>query len=273
MLTTNQLKDIENLQKEVESHDDLQLKLNWEILTNRESDQLDFLQYENDDLVAFLGVYAFGSTAEVTGMVKPSERRKGHFTQLFKDAMAIVKRNDFKKVLLNAPASSKGAKEFLKNQAATYGFTEHQMQWQPQSLEVSDGFNLRHATTDDRDMRVRLDVECFGVSQEDALSTESRIDGDGDTDMLMIDVNEETIGKIRVKREFGQSWIYGFSILPEHQGKGIGSKVLRYVVKQQSEAGYSVHLEVETKNAHALNLYESVGFKVFHAQDYYIYNG
>ncbi len=45
--------------------------------------------------------------------------------------------------------------------------------------------------------------------------------------MLMIDVNEETIGKIRVKREEGQAGIYGFSILPEQQGKGIGRKVLR----------------------------------------------
>ena len=273
MLTTDQLKDIENLQKEVEVHDGLQLKLNWEMLTNRESDELDFLHYENDDLIAFIGIYAFGSTAEVTGMVKPGARRKGHFTRLFNNAMARVKRYGYKKVLLNAPSSSEGAKIFLKNQAATYGFTEHQMQWQPQSLEVSEGFSLRHATIDDLDMRVRLDVECFGVSQEDALSTESRIDGDVDTDMLMIEVKGETIGKIRVKREFGQSWIYGFSIFPEHQGRGVGSKVLRYVVKQQSKAGHSVHLEVETKNAHALNLYETVGFKVFHAQDYYIYNG
>lgn len=271
MLTTRQLQDIERLQKEVETHDELQLKLNWEMLRARESDQLDFLHYENDELIAFLGLYAFGSTVEVTGMVKPSERRKGHFTKLFVDAMATAKQIGYKKVLLNAPASSDAAKEFLKKQGATYKFSEHQMEWQPQTLDASSGFVLRQATVADLDTRIRLDVEAFDVPLEDAKAMESRIDGDEDTDMLMIDVKDETIGKIRVKREDGQAWIYGFSILPEHQGKGIGRKVLRHIVKKQSEGGHSVHLEVETKNAHALSLYESVGFKVVHAQDYYTY--
>ncbi|WP_075618604.1 GNAT family N-acetyltransferase [Paenisporosarcina indica] len=271
MLTTRQLHDIEQLRKEVETHDGLQLKLNWEMLRNRESDQLDFLYYENDELIAFLGLYAFGSTVEVTGMVKPRERRKGHFTKLFVDAMAVAKQVGYKKILLNAPASSDSAKEFLKKQGASYKLSEHQMQWQPQSLDAATGFVLRQATIADLGMRIRLDVEAFDVPLEDATAMERRIDGDEDTDMFMIDLNDETIGKIRVKREDGQAWIYGFSILPEHQGKGIGRKVLRHIVKQQSEAGHTVHLEVETKNAHALSLYESIGFKVVHAQDYYTY--
>ncbi|WP_415639930.1 GNAT family N-acetyltransferase [Paenibacillus lupini] len=65
--------------------------------------------------------------------------------------------------------------------------------------------------------------------------------------------------------------MYGFAILPEYQGKGIGRKVLRRVINEQSSAGYSLHLDVETKNDHALGLYESVGFKAVHAQDYYTY--
>jgi len=271
MLTTRQLQDIENLQKEVEAYDDLQMKLNWEMLRTRDSNQLDFFHYEGEELIAFIGVYAFGSTAEVTGMVKPGERRKGHFMQLFKEAMAIAKQNGFKRILLNAPASSAAAKVFLANQGANYGFSEHQMQWQPRELEEMEGIILLQATVEDKDMRVRLDMEAFALAEEDARAMNSRVDGEEDTDMLMIVVNEEVVGKIRVKREEGEAWIYGFAILPEQQGKGIGRRVLRKVVKQQSEAGHTVHLEVETKNAHALNLYESVGFKAVHAQDYYTY--
>lgn len=74
-----------------------------------------------------------------------------------------------------------------------------------------------------------------------------------------------------MSRKDGEAWIYGFAILPEHQGKGIGSKVLRQVIKEESSAGYSVHLEVETKNDQALGLYKAVGFKVVHSQDYYTY--
>lgn len=275
MLTTKQLLDIETLQKECEAYDHLQLKLNWEMLRNRKTDQLDFLHYENDELVAFLGLYAFGSTVEVCGMVKPSERRKNHFSRLFQLGMTTAKQMGFKKILLNAPASSIEAKAFLAKHGATYGFSEHQMKWEEKTLEVMKGFTLRQANADDLDMRVRLSVEAFGLSNEDALAdalaSERRIDGDEDTDMFMIDVNEETVGKIRVKRENGEAWIYGFSILPTHQGKGIGRKALTKVVEEQSKSGHSVHLEVETKNAHALRLYESIGFQVVHAQDYYTY--
>ena len=271
MLTTKQLQEIEALQKECERHDHLQLKLNWEMLRNRETDQLDHLIYDNEELIAFLGIYAFGSTAEVCGMVKPSERRKGYFKKLFNTAKVNLKLHDFKNVLLNAPAGSEAAKAFLISEGAIYKFTEHQMQWQPQYLQASEGFTLRHATIDDIDIRVRLDIEAFGVLEEDARAMESRIDSDEDTDMLMIELDDNTIGKIRVKREDGEAWIYGFSILPDFQGKGIGRNVLRKVVKDQSALKHTVHLEVETKNAHALKLYESVGFKAVHAQDYYVY--
>lgn len=271
MLTDKQLDDIETLQKQCEVHDNLQLKLNWEMLRKRESDQLDFLYYEQNKLIAFLGLYAFGSTVEVCGMVKPGERRKGHFNRLFQQGMEKAKHEKYKKILLNAPAGSQAARTFLKQHGAFIAFTEHQMKWQEQFLESVEEFTLRQVTTDDLDMRVRLDVEAFGVLKEDAQAMESRIDNDEDTDMLMIDVNNETIGKIRVKRENGEAWIYGFSILPSYQGKGIGRKVLSKVVSEQSAIGYSVHLEVETKNEQALKLYESVGFKGIHAQDYYVY--
>ncbi|SDX04075.1 GNAT family N-acetyltransferase [Paenibacillus sp. CF384] len=271
MITTEQLRDIEQLQIECEAHDHMQLKLNWEMLRERESDRLDLFHYENEQLIAFVGLYAFGSTVEVCGMVKPSERRTGHFQRLFRQAMEKVHQNGFKRILLNAPAGSDAARAFLRKQGAEYAFSEHQMEWQEKSLGETDGITLRPATPEDYEMRVRISVQAFGDDEADAHAMESRVYA-GNTDVYMIGVNEETVGKIRVSREEGQAWIYGFAILPEHQGKGIGSKVLRRVIHEQRAAGYSVHLEVETKNDHALRLYESVGFKVVHAQDYYSYH-
>ena len=270
-MLTKQLRDIEQLQKEVEHYDGLELKLNWEMLRARESDGLDFFHYENEVLIAFIGLYGFGTTVEATGMVKPDERRKGHFTKLFEEAMDAALKHGYKKILLNAPAGSLSAKEFLKDQGAIYQFSEHQMKWKPQFLEGSTGFELRPANHNDMEMRIRLDVEAFGMSEEDASASETRRDGDENSKMLMIVVNQETIGKIRLENENGQAWIYGFSILPEHQGKGIGRNVLRQVVKQQHESGNSIYLDVETKNAQALGLYEEIGFEIVHAQDYYTY--
>ncbi|MBN3555694.1 GNAT family N-acetyltransferase [Fictibacillus nanhaiensis] len=271
MLTKQQLQDIKKLQIECEVHDDIQLKLNWSMLENRESDQLDLLYYENNKLIAFLGLYPFGSTVEVCGMVKPTERRKGHFQRLFQEGMVVAKQCQYKKILLNTPAASSGAKEFLFKIGANYSFSEQQMVWKKSLVEPVEGITLRQAKVDDLDMSIRISIEAFGMTREDATSMERSFHKERPTDMLMIDVNEETVGEIRVSRKEGEAWIYGFSILPEHQGKGIGRKVLRQVIKEQSSAGFSVHLEVETKNDQALGLYKAVGFKVVHSQDYYTY--
>jgi hypothetical protein len=125
---------------------------------------------------------------------------------------------------LNAPSGSHSAKAFLNKHGAVYAFTEHHMEWQKSSLETVEGLTLRKANVDDLDMRVRLSVEAFGMAKEDALSVESLFARERGTDILMIDVNEKTVGKICVKRKDGQAWIYGFSILPEHQAKDLAEK-------------------------------------------------
>ncbi|WP_219835757.1 GNAT family N-acetyltransferase [Paenibacillus sp. R14(2021)] len=275
MLTNQQLQAIERLQQKCEAQDHVQLKLNWDMLRTREFEQTDFFHYENGELVSFLALYAFGSTVEVCGLTAPSERRKGHFQRLFQQGMEAVRRIGFHKILLNAPAGSASAKAFLKKQGAVYAFSEHQMAWQEGPLEeVADDVAVRPAEPGDFAMRVRLDREGFGVSEADATEMERKHDEkkDPDTAILMVVSNGETVGKVRVNREKGQSWIYGFAVLPEYRGKGIGRNVLRRIIRGEHAAGHSIHLEVETKNDHALGLYESVGFKAVHAQDYYLYD-
>jgi Acetyltransferases len=267
MLKNEQLRDIERLQLECEAYDRVQLKLNWETLRKRSGDKLDFLLYEGAELIAFLGLYPFASTVEVCGMVKPSERRMGHFSSLFKQGMARARELGFEKILLNAPSGSAAAREFLKRVGAEYAFSEHQMEWEARPLEEVVGIELRPAEERDMELRVRLNAEAFRMSEADALAIETELEGDGD--ILIIEAEREPVGKIRVNRGEGQAWLYGFSVLPEKQGRGIGRQALRRIVGELSSEGYSVHLEVEAKNDHALGLYRSVGFRAVHSQDYY----
>ncbi|MFZ0575975.1 MAG: GNAT family N-acetyltransferase [Psychrobacillus psychrotolerans] len=271
MLTTKQLEDIEALQKECELHDKLQLKLNWDMLKTRTDNHYDFFLYDNDVLIAFLGLYPFGTTVEVCGMVKPTDRRKHHFSNLFEEAMAVAKIQGFHKILLNAPAGSDEAKAFLKHYKAVYSFSEHQMKWEPRELEEVSGFTLRKAEQKDLPLRVQLNIESFGLDDKSSLEIENRVDLEMDNSVYIIDTHEQSVGKIRVKVEDEEAWIYGFSILPHFRGKGIGRKVLQSIVKKYASQGNSLHLEVETENMHALSLYESIGFQIVHAQDYYTY--
>ena len=271
MLTTKQLKDIEALQKECEIHDNIQLKLNWDMLKTRTDNNYDFLLYDKDELIAFLGLYPFGTTVEICGMVKPRERRKHHFCKQFEQAIAFVRLQGFHKILLNAPAGSEEGKAFLKANKAVYSFSEHQMKWEQKDLEEVHGFSLRLAEQKDLPLRIRLNIESFGLNEQSSIEIENRLDAEMDNSVYIIDLQEESVGKIRVKVEENEAWIYGFSILPHFRGKGIGRKVLQYVVKKYSAQGHSLHLEVETENVHALGLYKSIGFQIVHAQDYYTY--
>lgn len=271
MLTTKQLNDIEALQKECEIHDNIQLKLNWDMLKTRSETNFDFLLYDKDELIAFLGLYPFGTTVEICGMVKPRERRKHHFSKLLEQAIAISRLQGFHKILLNAPAGSDEAKAFLKGINAVYSFSEHQMKWKQKDLEEVSGFTLRIAEQKDLPLRIRLNIESFGLDEQSSIEIENRLDAEMDNSVYIIDVQGESVGKIRVKVEDNEAWIYGFCILPDFRGNGIGRKVLQSIITKYSDLGNTLHLEVETENAHALNLYESIGFQIVHAQDYYSY--
>jgi len=269
MLNESQLIAIKQLQKECEKADGIQLKLNWEMLREREGRQMDFFLEEDGELIAYLALFGFGSTVEVCGMVKPSDRRKGYFTKLWEQTIAPIEQYGFQTILLNTPSLSITAKEWLTTQPFSYAFSEYQMRWSEQAIEASDEVLIRVAKKSDANLEVKLDVLAFGMDEEDARSHLERIKERKDEHFLMIEADNRTVGKVRINRMDGEAWVYGFAILPEFQGRGYGRKVLRNIVKSEHDAGNQIWLEVEAKNNRALGLYESVGFEKIQGQDYY----
>ncbi|WP_099156690.1 GNAT family N-acetyltransferase [Virgibacillus ndiopensis] len=270
MLTTKQLKDIEELQRICDSRDKIQLKLNWDMLRTREDNENnDFFHYENGELVGFLGLYGFGSKIEICGMVHPHYRRKGIFSRLLTVSMKLITKHDNTTILLNAPSASFTAQNFLEKYPCRYTFTEYQMKWVTTDLLSDEEVTLRKAKPDDLDSEVRLDVLCFGFSETDAKQYNERIKNDETQQFYMIDYHKKNVGKLRIAHTDGEAWIYGFAVLPQFQGMGIGRKALSKSIILENRKGYPIFLEVEAKNSHALGLYESCGFQIFHSQDYY----
>jgi ribosomal protein S18 acetylase RimI-like enzyme len=269
MLKESQLIAIKQLQKECEKADGIQLKLNWEMLREREGRQMDFFHEEDGELVAYLALFAFGTTVEVCGMVKPGDRRKGHFTKLWQQALTPIEQYGFQTILLNTPSLSATAQKWLATQPYSFAFSEYQMRWSGQEIETSDEVLIRVAKKSDANLEVKLDVLAFGMDEEDARSHLERIKERQDEQFLMIEADNRTVGKVRINRMDGEAWVYGFAILPEFQGRGYGRKVLRNIVKSENDAGNQIWLEVEAKNRRALGLYESVGFTKMQGQDYY----
>jgi ribosomal protein S18 acetylase RimI-like enzyme len=274
MLTKKELNDIKSLQEICEKHGGFQLKLNDDMLANRSDNRKeDFFHYEDGQLVGFLGCYGFGSKVEICGMVHPDYRRKGIFTKLLEAGVEESKKQGAEKILLNAPTGSNSAKEFLKNIPCEFYVAEYQMKWQPHELNEDSSIIVRQSVSpEDFEAEIELEVLAFGFKEEDAREFERALRDSRTEEMLIIEADGKLAGKMRVSPSDGESWIYGFAVFPELQGKGIGRKALSKVVMMEHKKGQSIFLEVEAKNAHALRLYESCGFRSYHSQDYYQYN-
>ena len=274
MLTKEQISDIKELKQICETEEGYELKLNVDMLENRNGEfKEDFFHYEGGKLVGFLGSYFFGRKAEFCGMVHPAYRRKGMFTNLLEQGLLEARNRDVKSILLNAPASSISAKGFLKNIPCTYAFSEHQMKWHGKELIGDTSVSLRpYDYARDKEVEIQLDVLGFGMEEEDARDYVETIKEQEDSQRFIIMADRKIAGKIRVSEMDREAWIYGFVVFPEMRGKGIGRSALSQVVRMEKEKGLSIFLDVEAKNDRALSLYESCGFKSYQSQDYYEYN-
>ncbi|MEI5906804.1 GNAT family N-acetyltransferase [Bacillus spongiae] len=270
MLSPFQLTQIQQLQERCEKEEQILLKLNWDLLnTRKKSEKRDFFYEDNGQLVGFLGLYSFGSKVEICGMVHPEYRNRGIFSTLLKEALAICDSENISTILLNAPAASESAKKFLQNRSFSYRFSEYEMQWEETSLNSTEDVVIRKATKEDLPLEIELDVRCFQFSQKDALEYNERIKKENTQSFYMIEHAGVTVGKMRLDYTNEEAWIYGFAILPEYQGKGIGRKALVNMVMAEQEKERPVFLEVEATNKHALKLYNDCGFKPYSVQDYY----
>ena len=273
MLTKEELKAIKALKEICENIDKCQLKLNFDILEKRTGKtKEDYFHYEEGQLIGFLGSYGFGHTVEVCGMVHPSFRRRGIFSKLLTECITDLKGRKINTILLNTPTGSQSARAFLRNIPCSFFMSEYQMKWQEMELTIDNTVSLRPSVSlEDFEAEVQLDILAFGLEEQEARTYNKQVKEFNTEQQYIVEANGKTAGKMRVAEENGQAWIYGFAIFPDLQGKGIGRKALTSLVNMESEKGLDIFLEVEAKNAHALKLYQSCGFRSYHSQDYYEY--
>ncbi|WP_438351118.1 GNAT family N-acetyltransferase [Paenibacillus sp. FA6] len=284
MLNNRQLQDIQALQQLCENTDQLALKLNWEILRTRKTeDKYDYFHYAGDTLAGFLGIYKFGSKLEICGMVHPDYRRKGIFTSLLKEALQDSAVAGYSSLLLNAPAKSLSGEQFLLEIPCQYECSEYQMRWDSTHEEDSSFPNeqiipqrkvvLRKAIGDDIDDLIRLDKDGFEMSDEDVLDMSQILASDGLQHMYIIESDSITAGKINVIPSETETWIYAFTVDRAVRGQGIGRRTLQLIIEQEQPFNKDLWLEVAVHNPTALKLYESCGFVTQEKQDYYQYTG
>ena len=80
----------------------------------------------------------------------------------------------------------------------------------------------------------------------------------------------QIVGKVHLQILSGEGAIFGLGVLPEFRSRGLGRQILSRAVEtfKQQELK-SIMLQVEAKNANALNLYKSCGFEERSVMDYF----
>lgn len=273
MKETNML-ELLRLQDYCESHEDIELKLNWETLKSRDIEEaMDYFHYEGNRLVGFLGIYYFGEEYEICGMVHPEFRKRGIFSRLFQKAITSISQGT--PVLINAPRYSQSAKAWLKHCSCEYMFSEYQMKWRADHLVATSEVNnvtLRGAQEQDIPFLMEVDEEAFGFQHLDLNGYKKSVLENQDHCTYIVENQFEQVGKIQVLRMHEDSYIYGFAIMPKHQGNGYGKAALLQTVQNEQNHGRDIYLEVALHNQQALSMYERCGFVSYQTQDYYRYN-
>lgn len=81
----------------------------------------------------------------------------------------------------------------------------------------------------------------------------------------------QDIGVLIVNEEDDEIYVAEIEILPDWQGRGIGSSIIRLLMESASRAGKPLTLRVLHVNERARELYERLGFQLFKEIETYIY--
>lgn len=267
-LSPETLTQIATLEVDSVAADGGRLKLEWSVLESRSADTVeDVLWWEDDRLVGFLGLYAFGGPAvELAGAVHPDYRRRGIGSRLLDEAVGLCRGRGHCRILLVVPRTSPGGRALAESRGGSLHHSEHALDLEGSAVDgPSDpSLILRPATSDDLFEEARILAEAFGDSPGPMT-----LDAP-DESRLVAERDGKVIATVRVHRS-PESWgIYGFAVELQHRGLGIGRDLLRRVCRQANQAGVTrLHLEVEVNNDRALGLYTSLGFTQTSTEDYF----
>ncbi len=268
-LSEDQLDALAGLERQVVAADGGRLKLEWETLGSRGGERVDdVLWWRGGELAGFLGVYDFGSPVELSGMVAPGLRRQGIGAALLDAALGLCAERGATAALLVVPRTSDGGRALAASRGGALHHSEHALALtaEPAGTVTDPHLRVRAAVTDDADAVARLLSEGFAHVSSDVAAQIAAHPGR----TLVVELDGEVVGTLRLDREQGQAGVYGFVVQSDLRGRGIGRQVLRQVCRAAWGDGVRrIGLEVAVDNEHALGLYTSLGFEPVTTEDYY----
>lgn len=269
-LPSRALEAIADLERRVTNADGGRLKLEWGKLRRRRGDRVeDLMWWEDERLLGFLGIYGFGHSTELVGMVSPDARRRGIGGALLDAAVPFCRARGARRPLLIVPRHSVAGKRLALHRGGVLDHSEHALvlSADPTKGSSEPAVSLRAATFADLPLLSRLLELGFGAPAPAGLA--QRLNSSRERTAI-VELSGAPVGTLRLRRDGSDASIYGFVIDPSWQGRGIGRAALRRTCEQLRAVGaHRISLEVDVENDRALTLYTSLGFRPIITEDYF----
>src|SRR5579875_403451 len=279
-LSACELAEVEQLASACNTHDNLLMRLDYNMLALKSLPTDDiFLYYAGSRLAGCLLLDRYHSDVkEVTGMVYPALRHRGLFTRLLLAARDECLNRGVLRLLFPCETTSASGRAFLHAIRAGREFAEHRMvlrDFRPR-FQHDNRLLFREALHTDLEALAVILTSDFGNSAEQARQYVSR-SFERPNQCIYLATYEETnaeradpVGTLRVEEMPSEQGIYGFFVRPKYRGRGYGRQILEetiIAVRQHSQK--PIMLEVDINNFTALNLYRSLGFVIERTYEYY----
>jgi ribosomal protein S18 acetylase RimI-like enzyme len=261
------LQAIAALERRVVGHDGGRLKLEWGTLRARTGERVeDLLWWEDGRLLGFLGLYEFGGTLELAGMVDPAARRRGIGSALLDAAIRLGAERGLPQALLIVPRASAGGPALAARRGGKPDHSEHALvlTGPPAGEDGPERVGLRAPEP--------AEVPALEAMLEAGFGNPAHLAGEERVlrETVVVEHAGAMVGTLRIARDDEVPGIYGFVIDPPRQGHGLGRAALRAACRRLHDEGAErVRLEVEVENDRALSLYTSLGFVPVSTEDYY----
>lgn len=235
-LTTDQISQIAHLHQICNENDQIQIKVNWDMLEGRTNQNpYDFLCFDKDELIGYLALYIFHEEeAEVSAFVHPNYRKREIFTRLIQKATTTLQKEQIPQFLFIVDHQSRSGQAIAHKWGCSYHHSEYKMiRPEDAPLHKKGKILLEHPKLEDIPQWLQLDQLCFSFSN-DYKEYEDRFQDDNYVH-FQYKIGKKVIGKLSVQQRKKDGYIYGFCIHPLFQKRGIGTAMLQETIDALSK--------------------------------------
>lgn len=228
---------------------------------------------KQEQLIAFLSAYFFYDDAcEVALMVSPAARNRGIARKLIEAILPLVKSQNLSTMIFSSPG--KRNDEWLKQRGFKYTHTEyHMIRKSLNKISMNDypEMTFRDAEEEMIPHFCALDQVCFPKEHSDnPTHFQSLLQNKEEYQLFAAYIDGRLVGKAHLRWTAKAVTFSDIAILPEMQGKGLGSALLAHCINYSLDKKKTrLLLDVEATNERALKLYSNFGFTMDNSCDYW----